>query len=129
MDAQRRALDELMGAGKLPFSLDLDLDLDLDLSIVRSINPLLMFAARNMTEEEKKGFKEIRWDDKEVCGAFMVRFCPHDLFVNTKSDLGEFFNLRFDSFYEFVWSFFLKLIAFFSTGPCPRIHDLKLKER
>ncbi|ONK55714.1 uncharacterized protein A4U43_C10F250 [Asparagus officinalis] len=71
MDAQRRALDELMGA------------------------------ARNLTEEEKKGFKEIRWDDKEVCGAFMVRFCPHDLFVNTKSDL----------------------------GPCPRIHDLKLKER
>ncbi|XP_020247353.1 luc7-like protein 3 [Asparagus officinalis] len=70
MDAQRRALDELMGA------------------------------ARNLTEEEKKGFKEIRWDDKEVCGAFMVRFCPHDLFVNTKSDL----------------------------GPCPRIHDLKLKE-
>ncbi|KAF8412994.1 hypothetical protein HHK36_000966 [Tetracentron sinense] len=71
MDAQRALLDELMGA------------------------------ARDLTEEEKKGYKEICWDDKEVCGFYMVRFCPHDLFVNTRSDL----------------------------GPCPRIHDQKLKER
>eukprot|EP00262_Sarcandra_glabra_P002939 TRINITY_DN13357_c0_g3_i3.p1 TRINITY_DN13357_c0_g3~~TRINITY_DN13357_c0_g3_i3.p1 ORF type:complete len:389 (+),score=80.68 TRINITY_DN13357_c0_g3_i3:71-1168(+) len=70
MDAQRALLDELMGA------------------------------ARNLTEEEKKGFREICWDDNEVCGFYMVRFCPHDLFVNTRSDL----------------------------GPCPNIHDPKLKE-
>ncbi|CAL9008488.1 unnamed protein product [Prunus brigantina] len=70
MDAQRALLDELMGA------------------------------ARNLTEEERKGYKEITWDDKEVCGAYMVRFCPHDLFINTRSDL----------------------------GPCPKIHDPKLKE-
>ncbi|KAK9994964.1 hypothetical protein SO802_024667 [Lithocarpus litseifolius] len=70
MDAQRALLDELMGA------------------------------ARNLTEEERKGYKEITWDDKEVCAFYMVRFCPHDLFVNTRSDL----------------------------GPCPRIHDQKLKE-
>ncbi|KAF5480256.1 hypothetical protein F2P56_001019 [Juglans regia] len=70
MDAQRALLDELMGA------------------------------TRNLTEEERKGFKEIAWDDKEVCACYMVRFCPHDLFVNTRSDL----------------------------GPCPRIHDPKLKE-
>ncbi|XWS60098.1 hypothetical protein CRYUN_Cryun07bG0005300 [Craigia yunnanensis] len=70
MDAQRALLDELMGT------------------------------ARNLTEEEKKGYREIRWDDKEVCTFYMVRFCPHDLFVNTRSDL----------------------------GPCPRVHDQKLKE-
>ncbi|KAL1324669.1 uncharacterized protein [Arachis hypogaea] len=70
MDAQRALLDELMGS------------------------------ARNLTEEERKGYKEVTWDDKEVCGFYMVRFCPHDLFVNTRSDL----------------------------GPCPRIHDPKLKE-
>ncbi|XP_043716041.1 luc7-like protein 3 [Telopea speciosissima] len=70
MDAQRALLDELMGA------------------------------ARNLTEEERKNYREICWDDKEVCGFYMVRFCPHDLFVNTRSDL----------------------------GPCPRIHDPKLKE-
>ncbi|KAL2558520.1 LUC7 N-terminus domain-containing protein [Forsythia ovata] len=71
MDAQRALLDELMGA------------------------------ARNLTEEEKKEYREIRWDDKEVCRFYMVRFCPHDLFVNTRSDLGV----------------------------CPKVHDLKLKER
>ncbi|XP_074573109.1 uncharacterized protein LOC141829519 isoform X1 [Curcuma longa] len=70
MDAQRALLDELMGT------------------------------ARNLTDEQKKKYKEVRWDDKEVCGCYMVRFCPHDLFVNTKSDLGA----------------------------CPRIHDQKLKE-
>ena len=70
MDAQRALLDELMGS------------------------------ARNLTEEERRGYKEITWDDKEVCGAYMVRFCPHDLFVNTRSDL----------------------------GPCPKLHDPKLKE-
>lgn len=59
-----------------------------------------MGTARNLTDEEKKGYREIRWDDREVCGCYLVRFCPHDLFVNTKSNL----------------------------GPCPKIHDLKLKE-
>ncbi|CAH8385970.1 unnamed protein product [Eruca vesicaria subsp. sativa] len=54
MDAQRALLDELMGA------------------------------ARNLTDEERRGFKEIKWDDREVCAFYMVRFCPHDLFVNTK---------------------------------------------
>lgn len=45
--------------------------------------------ARNLTEEERKGHREIKWDDKDVCGCYMVRFCPHDLFVNTRSDLGN----------------------------------------
>lgn len=48
------------------------------------------FIARNLTEEERKGYKELTWDDKEVCRFYMVRFCPHDLFVNTRSDLGKF---------------------------------------
>ncbi|KAH0859123.1 hypothetical protein HID58_087384 [Brassica napus] len=56
--------------------------------------------ARDLTDEERRGFKEIKWDDREVCAFYMVRFCPHDLFVNTKSDLGA----------------------------CSRIHDPKLKE-
>lgn len=47
------------------------------------------YVARNLTEEERKGYKEITWDSKEVCGFYMVRFCPHDLFVNTRSDLGK----------------------------------------
>lgn len=51
---------------------------------------ILRIPARDLTEEERKGYREVTWDDKEVCGAYMVRFCPHDLFVNTRSDLGEF---------------------------------------
>lgn len=50
-----------------------------------------LILARNLTEEEKKEYKEIKWDDKEVCPFYMVRFCPHDLFVNTRSDLGQSF--------------------------------------
>ena len=61
-----------------------------------------MYSARNLTEEEKKGYREIKWDDKEVCAFYMVRFCPHDLFVNTRSDLGSFlFNFLANfQFYE-----------------------------
>ncbi|KAJ7558046.1 hypothetical protein O6H91_04G023200 [Diphasiastrum complanatum] len=66
----------------------------------RALLDELMGTARNLTDEEKKGYREVRWDDREVCGCYLVRFCPHDLFVNTKSDL----------------------------GPCPKIHDPKLKE-
>ncbi|XP_065871445.1 uncharacterized protein [Euphorbia lathyris] len=70
MDLQRAMLDELMGAD------------------------------RNLTDEQRKDYKEITWESKEVCPFYMARFCPHDLFVNTKSDL----------------------------GPCDRVHDPKLKE-
>ncbi|KAF5732295.1 luc7-like protein 3 [Tripterygium wilfordii] len=66
----------------------------------RALLDALMGSARNLTEEERKGYKELTWEDREVCRFHMVRFCPHDLFVNTRSDL----------------------------GPCPRIHDQKLKE-
>lgn len=59
--------------------------------------------ARNLTEEEKRGYKEVKWDDKEVCAFYMVRFCPHDLFVNTRSDLGELYaSLCLDSVQNFV---------------------------
>ncbi|RYR09009.1 hypothetical protein Ahy_B05g076971 isoform L [Arachis hypogaea] len=31
------------------------------------------FEAQNLTEEERKGYKEVTWDDKEVCGFYMVQ--------------------------------------------------------
>ncbi|GAB2249953.1 hypothetical protein Droror1_Dr00013312 [Drosera rotundifolia] len=60
----------------------------------------LMGKDRNLTKEEKKGYREMKWDDKEVCAYYMVSFCSHDLFANADCDLGK----------------------------CPKIHDLKLKE-
>lgn len=38
------------------------------------------------------------WDD-DVCKCFLFDYCPHDLFTNTKSDI----------------------------GPCPKVHDDKLR--
>lgn len=41
----------------------------------------------------------LRYQDTEVCKFFLVDFCPHELFVNTKADL----------------------------GPCPKYHDENLR--
>jgi hypothetical protein len=32
--------------------------------------------------------KGTHFSDPEVCKNFLVQFCPHQLFINTKSDLG-----------------------------------------
>ncbi|KNC85847.1 hypothetical protein SARC_01993 [Sphaeroforma arctica JP610] len=47
----------------------------------------LMGRSRNATETEP--VKEIKFTDSEVCKYFLVDVCPHDLFTNTKGDLGE----------------------------------------
>ncbi|CAG9774110.1 unnamed protein product [Ceutorhynchus assimilis] len=41
---------------------------------------------RNVAPNEK--VKSTNWEDPEYCKFFMVKFCPHDLFVNTRADLG-----------------------------------------
>jgi len=57
----------------------------------------LMGRNRNAHPNEK--VKEISWEDSSVCRYFLVQFCPHDLFTNTKADLGA----------------------------CPKIHDDELR--
>eukprot|EP00095_Tigriopus_kingsejongensis_P007814 snap_masked-scaffold204_size260821-processed-gene-1.5 protein:Tk07814 transcript:snap_masked-scaffold204_size260821-processed-gene-1.5-mRNA-1 annotation:"Cisplatin resistance-associated overexpressed protein" len=32
--------------------------------------------------------KELLWSDPDVCKYYLVEFCPHELFTNTKADLG-----------------------------------------
>ncbi|XP_046663310.1 luc7-like protein 3 isoform X1 [Homalodisca vitripennis] len=46
----------------------------------------LMGRNRNVAPSEKT--KELNWEDPEYCKFYMVKFCPHDLFVNTRADLG-----------------------------------------
>ncbi|XP_075231096.1 luc7-like protein 3 [Lycorma delicatula] len=46
----------------------------------------LMGRNRNVAPTEKT--KEVNWEDPEYCKFYMVKFCPHDLFVNTRADLG-----------------------------------------
>jgi len=47
----------------------------------------LMGKDRNMSLDEKSTRGE-HWSDDHVCKSFLVRFCPHDLFTNTRADLG-----------------------------------------
>lgn len=58
----------------------------------------LMGRDRDLGVEERKN--DFTWDGPDVCKHFLVKFCPNDLFVNTKADLGA----------------------------CPKIHDERLKK-
>lgn len=57
----------------------------------------LMGRDRNLVPGEKS--TQVHWSHEDVCKNFLCGFCPHDLFVNTKADL----------------------------GPCSKIHDDVLK--
>ncbi|XP_072381979.1 luc7-like protein 3 [Diabrotica undecimpunctata] len=46
----------------------------------------LMGRNRNVAPNEK--VREVDWEDSEFCQYYLVKFCPHDLFVNTRNDLG-----------------------------------------
>ncbi|KAL4240660.1 Luc7-like protein 3 [Mactra antiquata] len=46
----------------------------------------LMGRDRNLAPTEKRS--EPKWDDPEVCRYYLVDFCPHELFTNTRADLG-----------------------------------------
>ncbi|GLH10633.1 hypothetical protein R5R35_009110 [Gryllus longicercus] len=46
----------------------------------------LMGRNRNIAPNDKP--KELNWEDPEYCKLYLVKFCPHDLFVNTRADLG-----------------------------------------
>jgi len=63
----------------------------------RALLDALMGKDRNLMDDEKP--RSLRWDDPEVCPYFLCGFCPNDLFVNTKSDL----------------------------GPCAKEHDVKIR--
>eukprot|EP00124_Ichthyophonus_hoferi_P004759 Ihof_evm1s569 gene=Ihof_evmTU1s569 len=45
----------------------------------------LMGKGRNTTTGE---VVKLHWSDPQVCKYFLCGFCPHDLFTNTKNDLG-----------------------------------------
>ncbi|XP_062612343.1 luc7-like protein 3 isoform X2 [Saccostrea cucullata] len=46
----------------------------------------LMGRDRNLAPTEKRD--QVHWNDSEVCKHFLVNFCPHELFTNTRADLG-----------------------------------------
>ena len=46
----------------------------------------LMGRNRNSGPDDK--VPDITWESPDVCRYYLVNFCPHDLFTNTKADLG-----------------------------------------
>jgi len=46
----------------------------------------LMGRNRNSNPDEKQ--EELTWQSRGVCPYFLVDYCPHELFTNTKADLG-----------------------------------------
>lgn len=48
----------------------------------------LMGKDRNLPLQERLK-KQEHFDDQDVCKYVLVSFCPHDLFPNTKADLGR----------------------------------------
>jgi len=59
----------------------------------------LMGRHRNANPSDK--VQEVTWEDEQNCKFFLVDFCPHELFTNTKADL----------------------------GPCSAIHDEEMKKQ
>uniref|UniRef100_A0A2M4BT83 Putative spliceosome subunit n=1 Tax=Anopheles marajoara TaxID=58244 RepID=A0A2M4BT83_9DIPT len=51
---------------------------------------------RNRNLDPTASAKEVSWADEEFCPYFLVKFCPHDLFVNTRADLGQCTKLHDD---------------------------------
>jgi len=56
-------------------------------SVMAAMLDELMGRNRNVAPgEEQRG---IRWDDKSVCKFYLMGLCPHELFTNTRADLGS----------------------------------------
>uniref|UniRef100_A0A5K3F9B3 Luc7-like protein 3 n=1 Tax=Mesocestoides corti TaxID=53468 RepID=A0A5K3F9B3_MESCO len=55
---------------------------------------------KNRDAVDSDAMKGPHWSDEDMCKSFLCGFCPHDLFVNTKTDL----------------------------GPCDKMHDERLRE-
>ena len=53
----------------------------------RALLDQLMGPNRNLGSDEQP-VSQANWRDDDVCPYYLCGFCPNDLFVNTKSDLG-----------------------------------------
>jgi len=61
----------------------------------RALLDELMGNDRDIHPSEKKR-KDLKFDDAEICKYYICSFCPHELFTNTKSDLGPCPKIHYD---------------------------------
>lgn len=59
------------------------------------------------------------WKDEDICKHYLCGFCPSQLFVNTRADIGEFDTRP-------CHVLFILFVLF--VGPCYKVHDEKLKK-
>lgn len=100
-------------------------------SQIASMLDELMGRNRNVAPNEK--VREIRWSDPEVCRYFLVDFCPHDLFTNTKvKRQARASSSELDQLLLIVKVSVLVIICSCSQvdlGPCGKIHDEELRRK
>ena len=53
----------------------------------RELLDQLMGKNRNLSKDDAP-LREQHWNDADICPYYLCAFCPNDLFINTKSDLG-----------------------------------------
>lgn len=75
----------------------------------RALLDELMGKERNVLPNERQNVGT-HFSDPEVCKHYLCGFCPHQLFINTKSDLGKIVLLNVNN-----------------AGNCNKIHDDLLK--
>ena len=53
---------------------------------------------RNLPRSERLKKREY-FDDNDICKYYLVAFCPHELFINTRNDIGRC-KKRHDTFFK-----------------------------
>ncbi|KAH8387254.1 hypothetical protein KR093_005888 [Drosophila rubida] len=51
---------------------------------------------RNRNLHPSEAGQAVNWEDPEFCQFYNVKFCPHDLFINTRADLGPCVRIHDD---------------------------------
>eukprot|EP01071_Lankesteria_metandrocarpae_P012133 Lankesteria_metandrocarpae@DN5505_c0_g1_i1.p1 len=67
---------------------------------MRALLDSLMGADRDSSLEDRKNKQNLSWKSPEVCKHYLLDFCPHELFPNTRRDLGACHGIHSDGLKE-----------------------------
>ena len=67
-------------------------------SVAKALLDQLMGKDRNKSATHSKADAPSSWKSADVCKMYLVDFCPHDLFPNTRADLGKCNRVHSDIF-------------------------------
>lgn len=88
-----------------------------DFSNPKDLLDMLMGKDRNATAADRdRPRRKEHFSDDEFCKDYIAGCCPHELFPNTKCDLGMCRVSRVSSSYPL------------NLGPCPKVHDEDMRD-